>query len=272
MIPQRHRIPTAHIVIALLLLFCTEQAPAQVGNIIIPAGAEIIIPVGATLCADTIFANNPGYGTLTYTNANSICRAVLMPVELVHLSAALVNGSVLLSWSTAGESNSHGFEIQRQEASRSGWVPLGFVPGAGTTSEARTYQFVDGLQGLSSTMTMLYYRLRMIDTDGSYEHSPEVDVSFDALPASLTLSIPYPNPASDRLMVPFTLPLDATVRIALYDMSGALQMIVTQGSSYARGAHAVLMHITGLSNGTYMLELLAGSDRRTAMIGVVHGR
>ncbi|MFZ1730451.1 MAG: hypothetical protein WBQ23_10225 [Bacteroidota bacterium] len=74
------------------------------------------------------FSSNPGYGTITYPNVNSICRAVVIPVELIRFSASQVHGSVLLAWSTAAETNSYGFEVQRK-TERGDWSTLGFTPG-----------------------------------------------------------------------------------------------------------------------------------------------
>jgi hypothetical protein len=199
-------------------------------------------------------------------------NGTFFPVEVDLFSASLLNDIVLLSWRTAGETSSHGFEVQRQVATGTTWAPIGFVPGAGTTSEARTYQFADGLHDLPSPVTTVHYRLRMIDTDGSYVHSPEVEVRLEVMPVSLTLSAPYPNPATDRITVPFTLASDASVRISLYDMSGALIRVATQGNLHDRGTHAVVVHTAGLSSGTYMLELFAGGERRTAIVGIVQGR
>lgn len=84
-------------------LIAASSALAQRGNIIIPTGADIAVPAGAQLCADRYYANNPGYGTLSYGNDPArICGAVI-PVEFLSLSAYHINGSVTVLWRTVSE-------------------------------------------------------------------------------------------------------------------------------------------------------------------------
>ena len=50
--------------------------------------------------------------------------------------------SVILNWNTATELNNSGFEIQRSDEN-SEWTKIGFVQGNGTTTESKSYSFVD---------------------------------------------------------------------------------------------------------------------------------
>jgi hypothetical protein len=95
-------------------LFSLSIASAQRGDIIVPTGAEISVPAGAQICADRIFANNPGYGTLTIANASCLCAGMaIVPVELLALGAVYEHGTVAVAWRSAAERNCAGFEVQR---------------------------------------------------------------------------------------------------------------------------------------------------------------
>ena len=136
--------------------------------------------VSTQSCADTIFANNPGFGTLTLANASRVCPGtVIIPVELVSLSASRKGDGILLEWTTAMETNSYGFDVQRWSERDQDWMQMGFVPSAGTTTSSHAYRFLDELEGDGVVSGTFRSRLRMIDLDGSYDYSPEVEVRLD---------------------------------------------------------------------------------------------
>lgn len=257
------------IIVLLLEMLLPGLLSAQLRIITIPNGASITIPTGAELCADIFYANNPGYGTLTYPNANSICRAAVYPVELLHFSASLQEGGVLLEWKTAMESNSMGFEVQRKTGGGQPWAVAGFLPGAGISAFPAQYQFLDALDGLPNVGT-LYYRLRMIDTDGSFEYSPEVELDLAGSAAAFMLASPYPNPASDVITIPFSLSAESAVAVALFDMRGVRIGGTPETRRYAIGTHALLLNTAGLSTGHYMLEVRADNQTRSTVIRVMH--
>src|SRR5690606_22436244 len=67
--------------------------------------------------------------------------SIPLPVELSSFSASVVSGSVHLKWTTSSEINNHGFEIERNSGEK--FVTVGFVDGSGTTTESRSYSFID---------------------------------------------------------------------------------------------------------------------------------
>jgi|GEM_PF-3321033 len=71
--------------------------------------------------------------------------ALPLPVELSSFSAQRVERGVELVWTTASEKNNAGFEVQRRSEKQASeeWQVLGFVKGNGTTSDAKSYSFVD---------------------------------------------------------------------------------------------------------------------------------
>jgi type IX secretion system substrate protein len=67
-------------ILSLMLFACAVHA--QRGDIIIPASNAISVPAGAQICADRIYANNSGYGTLALADSSGICAgAIIVAIE-----------------------------------------------------------------------------------------------------------------------------------------------------------------------------------------------
>ena len=90
----------------------------------------------------------------------------VLPIELVDFTAYRQSGQVVLEWSTASESNSSHFEVERS-ADGLFFETIGSLPAAGESAATIAYRTEDRapLQGVN------YYRLKLVDLDGSFEHS-----------------------------------------------------------------------------------------------------
>ena len=166
----------------------------------------------------------------------------IVPVELTSFVANVVERSVVLNWTTATEVNNQGFEIQRSEdAAR--FSNIGFVPGFGTTTEPKSYSYID--QSVNSGI--YYYRLKQIDYDGSFTYSDvaEVEVS---LPTVFSLEQNYPNPFNPTTSIQFSLPVDAQVKINIYNLVGEKVAEAASGN-YAAGTHKINFNASTLTSG-----------------------
>ena len=102
-----------------------------------------------------------------------------------------------LQWVSASEINSHYFRIERSSDALN-WVFVDDVSAAGNSSSSISYSYED--QGLSEgrePLTVLYYRLKMVDLDGTYEYS---EIRAFNVSANLDEEVSiYPNPAYDEV-------------------------------------------------------------------------
>jgi choice-of-anchor B domain-containing protein len=89
-----------------------------------------------------------------------------VPVELINWYGSVEKGFNLLHWNTATENNTDFFEVER---SRDGleFSVIGTVAATGTSAQVVDYQLRDETAPAGGS----YYRLRMVDQDGSYEYS-----------------------------------------------------------------------------------------------------
>lgn len=100
-----------------------------------------------------------------------------LPVELGYFTAKVIEDSVLFSWQTITELNTYGFEVVSRESlvvSSESWKTIGFVPASGNSSSPKYYNFLD--QPAASGKYL--YKLKIMDVDGSYKFSDQVEVSY----------------------------------------------------------------------------------------------
>lgn len=167
-----------------------------------------------------------------------------LPVELTRFDATAKTTGVNLTWATATEKNSDRFEIQRS-ATGEVFETLGTVKGQGSTTLAHEYAFVDS-RPLAGTA---YYRLRQVDSDGTFSFSPVATVQTEA---STKVSF-YPNPSANQLILP------AGVGTVQYRVFNALGQTLLSGKATDNDR----LDITSLPKGPFFLELTGATGRHT---------
>jgi len=186
-------------------------------------------------------------GTILATNNGGI------PVELVSFTASQSNDQIQLSWITATELNNQGFEIERKTTES--WEKIGFVNGNGTTTEMQYYSFTDN-SGLVNNVYKIYYRLKQIDFDGTYEYSNEVTIELSQ-PDSYLLNQNYPNPFNPSTIISWQLPESKFVTLKIYDVLGN-EVASLINEEKPAGNFEVEFNATALSSGIYYYKLVAG--------------
>ncbi|MCU0332156.1 MAG: YCF48-related protein [Ignavibacteriaceae bacterium] len=145
-----------------------------------------------------------------------------IPVELISFTLTLLDNNVRLDWSTATESNNTGFEIQRQESSKQpeagDWEVIDLIPGFGTTTEPKSYSFIDE----NIPAGVYKYRLKQIDFDGSFIYSDEREVLMNFTPKQFVLYQNYPNPFNPITTIKFAIPKESDVNLSIYNVLGEL--------------------------------------------------
>ncbi|MDT8309367.1 MAG: T9SS type A sorting domain-containing protein [Bacteroidales bacterium] len=111
-----------------------------------------------------------------------------LPVELASFKLNTANsGSVKLSWTTASEFNTSYFIVERSQE-KEGFIPVGTVQAVGFSNDINHYDFYDR-EALKNIP--YYYRLKIVDFDGTYEYSKIVTSIFDSDQDEIVV---YPNP------------------------------------------------------------------------------
>lgn len=165
-----------------------------------------------------------------------------LPVRLTSFNAAEEGLSTKLVWNTAEESGITSYIVEKSIDGRT-FTAIGTVKAA----NQKTYSFIDA-QGASENS---YYRLKMVEMDGSYKLSYIISVK-SKLNTNISLS---PNPVKNLLMI-----LHPKV-----GTDGHIQIISANGQmlkDIRLAANAVISNVdmTGFTSGLYHIVFKSGSD------------
>jgi len=185
-----------------------------------------------------------------------ISDSTIVPVELLSFSSSVAANVVTLNWSTATELNNHGFEIERS-SDKAIWRTIGFREGNGTTSEPQQYSYPDELSGIASAK--LYYRLKQIDFNGSFEYFPNAfGIEVEIAPSVFSLSQNYPNPFNPTTIIKYAMSSKQYASLKVYDVLGN-EVATLVNKEKEAGIYEVEFNATGITSGIYFYKLQAGN-------------
>ena len=189
--------------------------------------------------------------TINFTFTGTAPLAVQLTAFTAETSGA---GTVQLRWNTANEENNKEFEVQRSSDGKVFSV-LDRVAGHGSTASAHDYQYTDAR--LPGSTTMLYYRLRQVDTDGTATFSPVRTVALKSLAKSLAVFSPVV--ADGLLYYTYSGPTTGTEQLEVYTLLGQRR---GQFPLAATGTGTV--PVAGLPPGAYVLRLMSSTGHYTS--------
>jgi autotransporter-associated beta strand protein len=225
---------------------------------------------------------NTTNNTVTLTGVDGFSRWTLgdknspLPVELTSFTATTTDAGVELNWQTITEVNNYGFEVERASTSLGNqeleWETLGFVEGSGNSNSPKSYSFVDA----NAPTGELSYRLKQIDTDGSYEYfsttasvsNGVTSVNENILPTEYSLNQNFPNPFNPSTQISFALPENGQVDLRVFNSLGQ-EVAVLANNIYAAGNHIVNFDASNLTTGLYYYRLVSNefvSTKKMLMI------
>ncbi|MEO7174429.1 MAG: T9SS type A sorting domain-containing protein [Saprospiraceae bacterium] len=183
--------------------------------------------------------------------------AVFLPIELTSFTARPLNGTdALLNWTTATELNSAHFEVERSSIGEN-WTAIGEVNAAGTSQTDQYYSLVDrnAFDPAKLMSATFYYRLKMVNYDGSFEYSELRLVKFEGY-GGFFVGVPFPNPArlsSNSVQLPVSVLTETEGRFDIYDYQGSL--VISNISFISKGDNNLSIGTSNLSTGVYHIKL-----------------
>lgn len=176
--------------------------------------------------------------------------AITLPVVLTGFKGAYANGVARLNWSTEQEMNSNYFEIERS-TDGTNFSTIGKVYAAGNSAQLRQYTFDD----IKANAGNNYYRLRMVDKDGSFQYSSIVMITVNIKGINITGI--YPAPFTDKVNVSVSSETSETAVLRLFDNTG--KTVAQQQSSVHKGITILTLDkLDNLSKGFYIIEVRMG--------------
>lgn len=164
-----------------------------------------------------------------------------LPVELSAFTVTQNKNNILLQWQTATEVNSNSFDVEQSYNSKD-FTAVATVAAKGF---ATTYQYAKTITDADNKAGVIYYRLKMIDKDGSNKYSSIKTVSLTKNSISNTL---YPNPARG-----FVRCNKEVLSAEVYNVLG--KKILTQTINNNS------IDITSLPKGIYAVRLIIANDQ-----------
>jgi hypothetical protein len=195
------------------------------------------------------------FNSTNYTGASTP-----LPVQLTSFNGAVQGNTVALDWNTATEVNSYMFEIERRTSTQ--WESIGKIPAGGTSNAPLEYTYADSLKNVGSGN--IFYRLKLINNDGSFQYSGEAEVlvttavTTTALPNIYALSQNYPNPFNPTTTINYQLQKAGSVSLKVYDMLGREVASLVDGNK-GPGFYSAVFDASRLSSGTYIYRLKTDS-------------
>jgi len=175
------------------------------------------------------------------------------PVEWLSFNGKQEGADAILDWSTASEINNKKFEIERSVDGQSFEI-IGDKAGKGNTTVISDYSYVDRGAGAMG-FRKLYYRLRQVDYDGTFDYSPTIELG---IVSDKTLSIlGYPNPFNNELRIRYTSIVKQNLEIEVLNAVG--QKIYAHSTREEEGDLSI--DVSRWAQGVYYLSIRGGTKR-----------
>ena len=186
-----------------------------------------------------------GSGNRYFTSQNvkidGVTSDVSLPLVLQNFSVKLSNNNALLSWNTSNELSMKEFVVEKSTDGIR-FKNVGIVLAKNEVNNQ--YEFVDAEKMIAKT----YYRLKMINQDGSYKYSHIVLLQSNIIQKGISV---YPNPASNSITISHAVSSKKST-IKIVNAQGKLVQIVFVAANTSN----TTILVQQLPKGLYMLQLL----------------
>ncbi len=220
----------------------------------------ITTPASPTTTVTGVSANKSA--VLAWTIANGVTcptsstqvtvnNTTVLAAELISLKAKATQTQSLVTWQTATEQNNSHFNVERSQDGIA-FDKIGEVKGAGTSTKAKDYSFVDASPAKGTN----YYQLRQVDLDGKETVSKTVAVNFDGKVGKAKV---YPTLVKDVLTVELT--SDAATQLSVRDVTGRLVL-----SKNTEGVALSILDLGSLNTGVYFIIVQSNQGSETMKV------
>jgi hypothetical protein len=176
------------------------------------------------------------------------------PVELVSFSVRKEGNNAALQWTTASEQNASYFSVEKSDDAIH-FAEIGMVNAQGTSSNLLTYGYEDKhFNGTS------YYRLKMIDKDGSYKYSGIIALTKDEYARLISSS------DKDELQIKAVVAEDTQWNLAVYSLLG--QEYLNEKVNLKKGENTILKQISGGEQSAKIVRVI-GEDGSVILSEVI---
>jgi hypothetical protein len=184
-----------------------------------------------------------------------------LPVEVIGFTARKINNgnSVLLEWKVAAEFNVDKYEIEVAKGNdalqTNNFTNIGSVASADNSGTERQYNFTDDEPNKTGAR---YYRLKIINKDGSYSYSDIKPVVFGS---EMKWQV-YPNPSTGVFNLVVQQNAGEEISVKLYDINGRiLKQVKEQTVGFVQKIQIDLTQSI-YAGGIYLVEVTGGDQKQ----------
>lgn len=195
-----------------------------------------------------VYEYNGKYMHNKFSAASSNNNSTL-PVKLLSFNGITKNSDVVLKWVTVSEINNKGFEVERSFDART-FKTIGFVKGAGNSNATINYNLVDA--GVFNKSTLVYYRLKQIDFDGTISYSQIIRINLNG--ESKNSIAVFPNPFTNEFNISFVSNVEGYIAYDILDIQG--KVIVSKSDLVMQGSNTIVIdNCNNINNGIYFVRM-----------------
>ncbi|MEP6748415.1 MAG: T9SS type A sorting domain-containing protein [Bacteroidota bacterium] len=196
-----------------------------------------------------------GIGTVIYTPSSAL------PVTLIAFEAAAVRNTAVLQWQSGTENGFSYYQVERSVNNGAGYTATGKVAAKGSNI---VYSFTDDAGILHANEIKIYYRLKMVDKDGSFEYSDVRAVSFNHQASATTIKS-FPNPATATVYITSAgISNSAATQATIHDMQG--RMVKSFSNVTLSGVNTIALSLDGISKGQYIITINGANGQEHTVI------
>lgn len=201
-------------------------------------------------------ASISGFSSFYFGSAN-----LTLPLDLLTFTGTLQsNNTTLLKWKTANEMNTSEYVVERS-TDGSLFTRIGAVAAAGNSSSVLNYSFIDK-DIINQSTLIFYYRLKMMNADGSFRYSAIVTISLADITATVAIT---PIPVTNEAKVSVVASADGKLQYKLFDNAG--RIILQNSAEVKKGpGNIFFIDMSRLAPGVYYLNVTgAGINSNTKL-------
>lgn len=174
------------------------------------------------------------------------CVSIILPVEMLYFDGYAENNHNVLNWTTASESNSKKFVVEKSMNGGAFYV-IGEVEAAGQSNQNIEYSFVD--TDVANT-SKSFYRLRQVDFDGQKAYSDVIAINRSFSTFEIDVA---PNPTKGIFDLSINSWEEELVTIEIIDYAGRIISSDLYEVNEGRTKHS--LNIETLNAGIYFVKI-----------------
>jgi len=241
-----------------------QTASPAIATTTITAPASTTGTVNVRLRADdNPFVQSDFEGGKTNGEVEDFQALVVLPVELTQFNGRPNGCLVDLQWHTESEENFSHFELERSDNGRD-FEKIADVQGTGGAGIPYSYNYLDKTAEVQN-----YYRLKMIDLDGTSDLSSVIAVKTDCENMEAFTLYPNPGTVGDGLLNLRFNSTSSKAHIQIADMYGrVVRRLVIE--TEVNQENTLQMDVADLIEGSYYLQLIDGTNEYSETFILIH--